>query len=317
MFDFLSPLQQFTLDTTLITTLLVISVHITFRAGLFSLAPLGFAAIGSYTTAVLVTKKDWPVLGGIAAGVVFAAALAAVFAIPVLRLRGIYFALGTVALAQATIVFISNFDITNTTLGISGIPNDIETWHLIVILLVVFTFLQLEHRSRFGRALAAVRLDERTASGLGINVKWLRFTTFVASAGLAGLAGALEAHRTTVISPEQYAFGLLIPLFTYALVGGHGHWLGPVLTAWALTALRNYMDFSNSKWEDLIYGTLLVVVMLLAPSGLTDPTIARKLGLRRKRKRRPSSTLEPDPAGLTAAATAAPTTGSTAATVAS
>jgi len=293
VFDFLTPLQQFTLDTTLITTLLIISVHMSFRTGLFSLAPIGFAAIGAYTTAILVTKEGWPTWTGIASGALLAAMLAAVFAIPVLRLRGIYFALGTVALAQAIVIGIANIDITNGTLGIAGIPNEIETWHLIVILAVVFTFLQLENRSRFGRALAAVRLDERTANGLGINVKWLQFTTFVAGSAIAGLAGALEAHRTTVISPEQYSFAALIPLFTYALIGGNGHWLGPVLTGWFLITLRQQVDFLSTTWEEFMNGVLLIVAMILAPSGLTDPRIARRLGLRRRRERDPRGDRQP------------------------
>lgn len=287
MFDFLNPVQEFTLDTTLITTLLIVSVHMTFRTGLFSLAPMGFSAIGGYTTAILVTKEGWPMWPGIVSGVILASALAAVFAVPVLRLRGIYFALGTVALAQAIVIGIANIDVTNGTLGIAGVPNDIETWHLMVILLGVFVFLQLENRSRFGRALAALRLDERTANGLGINVKWLQFTTFVASAALAGLAGALEAHRTTVISPEQYSFAALIPLFTYALIGGHSHWSGPVITGWVLITLRQQIDFVSTTWEELIYGVLLIVAMILAPAGWTDPRIARRLGLRRGHLRDP------------------------------
>jgi branched-chain amino acid transport system permease protein len=285
VFSFLTPLQLFTLDTTLILTLLVVSVHMTFRAGLFSMATMGFAAVGGYGTAVLVTKYEWPTLFGVIAGVVMSATLAALFAAPVLRLRGTYFALGTVALAQAIVIGIANLDVTNTTLGISGIPRVVKTWHLLVILGVVFAFLQLESRSRFGRALSAVRLDERTANGLGINVRMLRFTTFVAAAGLAGLAGALEAHRTTVISPEQYGFGFLIPLLTYALVGGNGHWAGPVLTCWVLTALRRWVAFDDPHWEDFLYGTLLIGVMLLAPAGFTDPKILRKLGAGRRQKR--------------------------------
>jgi branched-chain amino acid transport system permease protein len=271
VFSFLTPLQLFTLDTTLILTLLVVSVHMTFRAGLFSMATMGFAAVGGYGTAVLVTKYEWPTLFGVIAGVVMSATLAALFAAPVLRLRGTYFALGTVALAQAIVIGIANLDVTNTTLGISGIPRVVKTWHLLVILGVVFAFLQLESRSRFGRALSAVRLDERTANGLGINVRMLRFTTFVAAAGLAGLAGALE--------------GFLIPLLTYALVGGNGHWAGPVLTCWVLTALRRWVAFDDPHWEDFLYGTLLIGVMLLAPAGFTDPKILRKLGAGRRQKR--------------------------------
>lgn len=286
MFNWLSPLQVFTLDTTMITTVLVVAVHIAFRAGLFNLAPLGFAAIGGYTTALLVTKQHWPTLLGIIAGIIGAAVLAGLFALPVLRLRGIYLALGTVALAQAIVIGISNFDFTNGTLGIDRIPNRVTTLELMILLIVLFVLLELERRSHFGRAAAAVRLDERTASGLGINIRRIRLYSFIISAALAGLAGALEAHRTTVISPEQYGFGVLIPIFVYALVGGDGHWLGPVLVCWAIVVLRQYIDFAGSAWEHYIYGVLLIVMMMLAPSGLTDPKLLRKLRFRKSRRLR-------------------------------
>jgi branched-chain amino acid transport system permease protein len=286
VFDWLSPLQIFTLDTAMITTIMVLAVHVSFRAGLFNLAPLGFGAVGAYTTALLTTKHDIPMAVGIGLGVLAAMVLAALFALPVLRLRGIYFALGTVALAQAVVVGITNFGFTNGTLGISGIPNSITTLELIIILLVLFAFLELERRSHFGRAIAAVRLDERTANGLGIRVRWVRGGAFVFSAGLAGLSSALEAHRTTVISPDQYSFGVLIPMFVYALVGGEGHWIGPVFVCWAIIGLKQYIDFAGSTWETFIYGVLLIVMMMLAPSGVTDPKLLRKLRFRRNRRLR-------------------------------
>jgi branched-chain amino acid transport system permease protein len=286
VFDWLSPLQIFTIDTAMITTIMVLSVHVAFRAGLFNLAPLGFGAVGAYTTALLTTEQHVPTAIGIILGVVAASVLAAIFAVPVLRLRGIYLALGTVALAQAIVVGITNFGFTNGTLGISGIPNSITTLELIILLLVLFVLLELERRSHFGRAIAAVRLDERTASGLGINVRWVRFSSFLLSAALAGLSGALEAHRTTVISPDQYAFGALIPIFVYALVGGEGHWIGPVLVCWGLITIRQYINFAGSTWENLIYGVLLIAMMMVAPSGITDPKLLRRLHFRRNRRLR-------------------------------
>jgi len=301
VFDWLEPSQQYTLDITLITTLLVISVHLVFRAGIFSLATVGFAAIGAYSTAVLVTKEQWPTWAGIAVATLLPTVLAAIFAAPVLRLRGIYLALGSVALADVIVILIENTSITNRTLGFIRIPQDVTTIHLVVILLVVFALLQLDAKSHFGRAAKAVRLDERTASGLGINVRRLRFNAFVASAALAGLAGALEAHRTTVISPSQYSLGFLIPLFTYALIGGTNHWLGPVLTCWGLTALRQWWGFEDSNWENAAYGSLLIVVVLLAPGGLTDPKVLRRIrGLPKRLRagRRPTTDVAAASAGV-------------------
>lgn len=283
MFDWLEPLQQFRLDTALILTLLVVSVHVTFRVGIMSLAPMGFAAVGGYTAALIATETELPFVAGLAAATLLAGLIAAVFAPPVLRLRGIYMALGSLALAQAIVVLIRVSDFTNGPNGIAGIPVEVRTEYLIAALVVTLVVLELGHRSHFGRAAKAVRLDERTAEGLGINVFRVRFVSFTAAGAIAGLAGALEAHRTMVISPDQYGFATLVIVFTYVLVGGNGHWAGPVLVTWALTALRDLMQVAGSHWEDVIYGVLLIVVLLVAPNGLSDRSLYR--GLRRLLRR--------------------------------
>jgi len=280
VFEWLEPLQLFRLDTALILTLLVISVHITFRVGIMSLAPMGFAAVGGYTAALVATKSELPFAIGLLAATVLAGLIGALFAPPVLRLRGIYMALGSLALAQAIVVLIRINDYTNGPNGIAGIPIEVRTEYLVVALLVAFVLLELSHRSHFGRAAKAVRLDERTAEGMGVNVFRVRFVSFTAAAAVAGCAGALEAHRTTVISPDQYGFATLVIVFTYVLVGGNGHWAGPVLVTWGLTILRDSLHFAGSNWEDVIYGVLLVVILLVAPNGLSDRSLYR--GLRRR-----------------------------------
>ncbi|MEU3163857.1 branched-chain amino acid ABC transporter permease [Streptosporangium sp. NPDC006930] len=296
MFEWLEPLQLFRLDTALILTLLVISVHITFRVGIMSLAPMGFAAVGGYTAALIATKSELPFAIGLLVATVLAGMIGALFAPPVLRLRGIYMALGSLALAQAIVVLIRINDYTNGPNGIAGIPIEVKTEYLVVALLVAFVLLELSHRSHFGRAAKAVRLDERTAEGMGVNVFRVRFVSFTAAAAVAGCAGALEAHRTTVISPDQYGFATLVIVFTYVLVGGNGHWAGPILVTWGLTILRDSLHFAGSNWEDVIYGVLLVVILLVAPNGLSDRSLYR--GLRRRwrgRRDQPAPTVQ-DPA---------------------
>lgn len=290
MFSWLSPSQQFTLDTTLILTLLVISVHLTFRSGLFSLAPMGFAAIGGYSAAILTVDHGMSTPVGLVVGPVLAAIAAALFALPVLRLKGIYMALGTLALAQAIVVTIRTVDFTNGPNGIAGIPLVVETWHLVVIVGIAMVILQLSQRSYFGRAAKAVRLDERTAEGLGISITRVRFGGFVASAALAAFAGGLEAHRTIVISPDQYGFHTLLVVFTYVLVGGNAHWLGPVLVTWALTIVRELLDFAGTEIETIAYGVLLILVMMLAPNGLSDRGLYRRAWAKVSRRRD-----DPDP----------------------
>jgi branched-chain amino acid transport system permease protein len=284
VFDWLSPYQQFIVDITLIEILLVLSVTIVFQCGLFSMASAGFAAVGAYTSTLLVTDAGWPVPLGLVAAALVSATIGLLFGMPVLRLRGIYLALGSLALAQVIVIFISNVEFTNGVLGIANIPGDITTTQLLIIVGVVCGALQLVHRSHFGRAIQAIRLDERTAQGLGINVFAYRLTVFACSGLLAGLSGALDAHHISVISPENYGFSLLIVVFTYALVGGTGHWIGAVAATVAFTVIRQNLDFAGSDWESAVYGGILVLVVLLAPNGLTDRGLYRRL----RRRRSPS-----------------------------
>jgi branched-chain amino acid transport system permease protein len=287
VFDWLSSYHQFLVDVTLIDILLVLSVVILFQCGLFSMATAGFAAIGAYTSALIVTEAGWPTALGIPAAAVCGAVLATLFGLPVLRLRGIYLALGSLALAQVIVLGIANVDFTNGVFGISNIPQDIGTEWLLAIVIGVAIVLEIVHRSHIGRAMQAIRLDERTASGLGVNVFAYRTAVFAASGALAGLAGALEAHRTTVISPDQYNFPLLVMVFTYALVGGVGHWAGAVVATVAFRLIEENLEFAGSDWESFIYGAILVVTMILAPGGLASRAtwrpVLRGIGRRRGR----------------------------------
>jgi branched-chain amino acid transport system permease protein len=284
VFDFLGS-YEFVLSVILVQAILVLSLYVVFQAGLLSMASVGFMAVGGYTTTILVLKAGFPVLPCIALAAMLSGIVAAAFALPVLRLRGIYLALGSLALAQAIVIGIANFEFTNGARGFAGIELAVTTEHLVLALLVIGVVLQLVHRSYIGHAIRAIRLDERTAEGLGINTVRYKRVAFAASGVLAGLAGALEAHLTGVISPEQYSFDLLIVALTYMIVGGSGHWTGPLAVTVVLGMLRDQLGLGGTSLENIIFGALLVVVMIVAPSGLSDRILYRDLGrwIRRKR----------------------------------
>jgi branched-chain amino acid transport system permease protein len=123
-----------------------------------------------------------------------------------------------------------------------------------------------------------------------------KVVAFAASGALAGTAGALEAHRVGVIAPEQYSFGLLVVVLTYAMIGGSGHWLGPILATLAIGALKEYFDWAGTFWEDIIYGSILIGMMILAPKGLSDRAIWRFLRRRSAPKVHVEATSEVVPA---------------------
>lgn len=294
MFDWLGS-YQFFVDVLLVEVLVVVSFYVVFQCGLLSLASVGLMAVGAYTASLLATELGWPVPLTVAAGAAGGGLVALAFGLPVLRLKGIYLALGSLALAQAAVVGIANFGFTGGARGIVGVPLGVSTAHLVAVLVAACAVLQLLHRSHHGRALRALRVDERTAEGLGVPALRYKTAAFAASGALAGLAGALEAHRTGFISPEQYDFGLLVVVLTAAIVGGSGHWAGPVLVTLALGAFRESLDWAGTDWENLLFGVLLIAVMLVAPNGLSDARLWRRL----RRRPSPATLAAPRPGART------------------
>ncbi len=268
-------LHRFIIDTALFTTLITMSIFVAFNAGVTSLGSIGFMAVGGYTTAIVTAKHGWPVPVGVVLGVLIGGLLAFLFGLAVLRLSGIYLALGSFALAQTTIVFIQASSFTNGVNGIIQIPKRVTTVAAAGGLVVLLVVLQLIRRSHFGRALRTVRLDPVVALGLGINVRRYQTFAFVLSGMVASFAGTLEAHESTVVSPSQYNFVLLTIALTYAMVGGVEHWLGPLISCALLITFREWTRSSGTDKQNLAFGILLVLVLLLLPGGLADPKIGR------------------------------------------
>jgi branched-chain amino acid transport system permease protein len=269
--------NQFFIDNTLITALLVMSFFVALQAGVFSLASVGFMAVGGYMTGVLTTQYNLGIPLGVFAGTLAGAVLALLFGLAVLRLSGIYLALGTFALGQATIIVIGELNITHAQQGIIGIPPMFGTWWALAGLAVTGLVFEVIRRSHHGRAFRAVRVDDVVARSMGINASRYRLVALVLSGLLAGFAGALNAHEVGVISPDQYSFGLLVLGLTYAMVGGVEHWSGAMLAAIALGIFREQVRGIGTDAEDAAYGVLLVALMFLAPRGLGDRRLARLL----------------------------------------
>lgn len=277
MFELLSPYHQFQLSSLLITLLMVLSVSMLFEAGIFSLAVGGVVAIGGYGAGLLSTRSEMPLMVGLVAPPVLAALVSLLLGMAILRLRGIYLALGTFAFAQLVVIVIANWSFAGAVDGIVGIGPGLSVWSLLGVVVVICTLMELVRRSRFGRATRAIRLDERTAAGVGVDARRYRLVLFTIAGALAAFAGACDAHLVGVVSSDQYGFSLLVTVFAFALIGGTGHWLGPVAATICFTLFRQSFGYSGSGWEQVGYGAALVVIMLVAPNGLSDPSLWRRL----------------------------------------
>jgi branched-chain amino acid transport system permease protein len=239
-----------------------------------------FAAIGGYSSAILTANYDWPVLPAMVAGVVLALAAAALIGLPTLRLKGHYLAMGTLAIGLIVYeITVEWQSLTQGYLGISGIPPlGIGAWEItsdrgnlvalsLIVLLVAFGAYRLQH-SRIGRAFAAVAGSEEAARALGIPASRVKLLAFLISAALAAVSGSLFVHVVGYVSPEVFGLHLVIQTFTMLYVGGIGTIAGPLIGALIVGLLpeifRPFRDY-----QDLVYGTALIVLLIYAPRGLS------------------------------------------------
>lgn len=277
------PVLQF----MLVSAILGVSIYLTLYTGMFSLANAGFMAIGAYVSVVMTQIYDIPFLVALISGAVVAGIVAIPIGFPVLRLHDIYLAIATIGFSEIVRIFFLNYDkmaesvlvafgnedarvrLLNGARGIKGIPKVTETWMLVIFLIVVIYFLIRLHRSRFGRAMAAIRQDERAAANMGIDVVYIKNAVFVMSAILAGAAGAFNGHLTRIVVPDAFDFNLTVDILAYAVLGGTSSWLGPIVGGMVLTALPEVLRFVN-EYRGLINGLVLLGVIVYLPGGLVD-----------------------------------------------
>ena len=278
--------------------ILGISVYLPLMAGQLSLATPGFYALGGYIAAIASTKilttttgsvPVWWVLLEMLAGGVISGLLAVVLGIPVLRLRGIYLAIATIAFVEILRVVALNLDITGGAVGIFGIPQPFQSpleylWIALPLLGLSMAFMYRLEKIRVGRALIAISEDELAADSMGINPTYYKVLAFVLAAILAGMVGAVSAHFLNTWNARQGTFDASIIFLAFVLIGGSRTFWGPVVGGILLTALPEVLRGLSSVngmpvWlgqflKDgrlIIFGILIVVGTIFYPKGIITP----------------------------------------------
>ncbi|MES2939669.1 MAG: branched-chain amino acid ABC transporter permease [Pseudomonadota bacterium] len=260
-----------------INALLALSIWLTLSCGLLAMANAAFMGVGAYTAAILTMNYGAPFPLALAGGIAAPTLLALAVGGPTLRLSGVYLAMATLGFGEVVRVTILNAEsLSGGALGLNGIPQATQWWHVVAAIVVTLLVLWRLRRSRIGRAFEAIKEDEVAASLMGIAVNAHKMLAFAMGAGVAGLAGALNAHLTFFIGPSEFGFDRAVDILTMAILGGTGGLAGPVLGALILTVLpellRGFKDFRT-----MINGAVLVVIVLFLPKGLWDPQRLRQL----------------------------------------
>lgn len=242
-------------------------------AGQVSLGHAGFFGMGT-----LITRDLWlagrPLIVSLALAVAATCVLAVVVGVPVLRLRGIYFAIGTLAVAEAV-----RLTIGNVRPGISALSADALRSYsyrdrylvTLVVLVVAVAATAFLFRSRIGLGMLALREDEQAAQATGVNLFSHKLVAFVISAALAALVGGAYGHFAVSIYPSfafspMWSFDAL--LVTY--VGGVGTLWGPLIGSALFVVVRDLLASNLVDFHVAIFGVLFIVVVLLLPGGMIE-----------------------------------------------
>jgi branched-chain amino acid transport system permease protein len=242
-------------------------------AGQISLGHAAFFGLGA-----LVTRQLWlsgvPFVVSFIAGGAAAAAVALIIGVPVLRLKGVYFAIGTLALAEALELTIANVlprvsRLTGPALHGYELPT--RYFLAFAVLIVIVGLAYWLSRSKLGLGMMAVREDEAAARSIGINVFLHRLTAFVLSAALAGFTGAAFAYYFASYYPS-YPFS---PAWTFdalliAFVGGIGSIAGPLVGAAFFVLIQNVLAVNLANVHLIIFGVIFIVVVLALPGGIIE-----------------------------------------------
>lgn len=255
-----------------INSIIASSMFIVLYSGQLSLAAPGFMAIGAYTAVLMDLYWHTPLALNIAAGVVLAGATGVLVGLPVLRLRGVFLAIATIGFIEALrLGVILNLPITGEGLGLKNVnPDPLGGIYLVLVCLAVVLFLVWRlTKGRLGAAWAAIRQDELAAVSQGINVARYKMIAFVLSAVLAGFGGALESHLQTFIDPgdQQYGVTRAVQILSFAVLGGSGHFLGPVVGALVVTSLP-WIFVQAQNYINIVTGLFLIAVIVFRPQGI-------------------------------------------------
>jgi branched-chain amino acid transport system permease protein len=258
-------------------SLLALSIYLTLSCGMLAMANAAFMGIGAYTSALLTMNAGAPFPVAVLGGMLAPAAVAFVIGKPTLRLSGVYLAMATLAFGEVVRIVILNTESwTGGALGLNGIPQSTQWWHVLLAVALSLFVLARMRRAKVGRAFEAIKEDETAAGLMGIDVNSHKMLAFVLGAVLAGLAGALNAHLTFFIGPNEYGFDRGVEILTMTILGGITNLLGPVVGAVILTllpeVLRGFKDY-----RIVVNGLILVAIVLFLPKGLWDPGRLRRL----------------------------------------
>ena len=279
----------FTLTSVALLSIASAGVWLTFFIGRINIGQGAYALIGGYVSAILVVTYGVSFWLTLPLAGLFCAAISVLFGLPILRLRGVYFAMVTLVLTEVTRLTALALPITNGAKGMVSIPlpgpigvggfnlvPDFATlktpnlaFYYLSMLLMVLCFgamYRLVH-SRIGRLCRSLQQNEELASSIGVNIASLRVIAYAISSFLGGLSGAIFVGISQSIYPSSFTVNDSVNFMLNCFLGGLGFVFGPIIGTFVLYFGWDLL-FQTGQFQLLIFSSLLILFMLVLPNGL-------------------------------------------------
>ncbi|SPJ31503.1 branched-chain amino acid ABC transporter permease [Falsiruegeria mediterranea] len=279
----------FTLTSVALLAIASAGVWLTFYIGRINIGQGAFALIGAYVSAILVVKAGWSFWISLPAAGLFAAVVAVLIGLPILRLRGVYFAMITLVLTQVVTLTALALPITNGAKGISNIPlpsglsifgiplipdfgsmeNTKLAFYLTACVLMVVTYAALYRlvNSRLGHLCRSMQQNEELASSIGVNIAYIRIVIFAISSFFGGIGGAMFGSIAQSVYPSTFVVADSVNFMLNCFLGGLGYVFGPMLGTLVLYFGWDLL-FEIGKYQMLVYSMILIAVIRFLPNGL-------------------------------------------------
>lgn len=283
-----------------IMSLLALSAYLLLVVGRISFGQQAFFGIGAYTAGIASAIGQWPLLLALAAGTAVGALASAALAWPTMKLSGLSYAVATLACAEMARAALLGWHWQVQRDGVAVGPaggeglrdirwlfeNDVSPAAYLAlcmaVLAVVLLLLAGAERTRFGLALRLTGHDDTLAAAQGLPVARLRVCAATAAGALAALGGGLYAHRTTYIEPALFDPMLGVHAVSYALIGGLGTALGPLVGVLFDIGLLDAAGIFEG-WRMVVFGGVVALFLRWRPRGLLDEVLVHSITQRRRR----------------------------------
>ena len=247
--------------------------------GYASFGNVVFFGIGAYVTAIFMNLMNLNFFIAMLLSGISGAIFAFLIGLPILRLKGHYFAIATLGVAEAIKALVQNLEITEGNAGmyLPMINLSVDASYrffyfvalAVLIILLGATFLVL--RTKLGYGFIAIREDEDAANSMGINTTIFKCTSFALSGFFTSLAGSIYAYQQGFIKPEPVFNVLLtVKMIVMAVFGGIGSLFGPLIGAASIEIISEFLSNYFLVAHTLFFGTIIIVAILFFPKGVAD-----------------------------------------------